>query len=195
MALIILPVRLLMDAKAQHDWMLQLQFLQYPYRLQPVQARVLPVPKLRLTGLHRSLLIPTGWMYPSVNTFSSFISGYQDLNVGNVTSHVVTGLTAGVTYYYRIRAVDYCGASLNSATITYATLPAAPAVPGPVTGTATQCAGLTGQVYSIGSVPGATTYTLVSSGRMGYYNRTGNYINNSEYRYPGPKRKYKCNSR
>ena len=38
--------------------------------------------------------------------------------------------------------------------------PATPATPGPITGTATQCAGHAGQVYSIGStVPNATTYT------------------------------------
>ena len=71
----------------------------------------------------------------TVNTFATYVAGYQDLNVGNVTTYNVTGLTAGVTYYYRIRAVNYCGTSGNSLTITYATLPATPAIPGPITGT------------------------------------------------------------
>ena len=65
----------------------------------------------------------------TVNTFASFVAGYSDLNVGNVTTYSVTGLTAGVTYYYRVRAVNTCGTSGNSLTITYATLPATPLAP------------------------------------------------------------------
>ena len=95
----------------------------------------------------------------TVNTFATYVAGYQDRNVGNVTTFNVTGLTAGVTYYYRVRAVDFCGTSGNSLTITYATLPAAPATPGAITGTALQCPGVTGQIYSISAVPNATTYT------------------------------------
>ncbi|HEX4652906.1 MAG TPA: VCBS repeat-containing protein [Candidatus Udaeobacter sp.] len=37
------------------------------------------------------------------SSFSSFVEGYHDLDVGNVTGRVVTGLNAGTTYYYRIR--------------------------------------------------------------------------------------------
>ena len=33
--------------------------------------------------------------------FGSYVSGYNNLNVGNVTSYSVTGLTAGQTYYFR----------------------------------------------------------------------------------------------
>ncbi|MBK7712906.1 MAG: Ig-like domain-containing protein [Bacteroidales bacterium] len=95
----------------------------------------------------------------TVNTFASYVAGYQDRNVGNVTTYNVTGLTAGVTYYYRLRAVDFCGTSGNSLTITYVTLPAAPAVPGAITGTASQCPAVPGQFYSISSVPNATVYT------------------------------------
>jgi hypothetical protein len=38
------------------------------------------------------------------STFASFVSGYNGLNVGNVTTFAVTGLSAGTTYYYRVRA-------------------------------------------------------------------------------------------
>jgi uncharacterized repeat protein (TIGR02543 family) len=51
------------------------------------------------------------------NAFSSYVSGYQDLNVGNATACSVGGLTAGTTYYYRVRAYNGSGTSSNSNTI------------------------------------------------------------------------------
>ena len=59
--------------------------------------------------------------------FTGYVSGYQDLNVGNVLTAPVTGLSAGQTYYYRVRAQDGSGTSWNSQTITVSTIPAAPA--------------------------------------------------------------------
>ncbi|MEY3438635.1 MAG: hypothetical protein RL265_1220 [Bacteroidota bacterium] len=56
------------------------------------------------------------------NTFSSFVTGYNNINVGNVTTSSVTGLTVGTTYYYRVRANNLCGTSANSAAITQSTL-------------------------------------------------------------------------
>jgi len=38
------------------------------------------------------------------STFSSFVPGYNSLNVGTATNYAVTGLTTGTTYYYRVRA-------------------------------------------------------------------------------------------
>ena len=99
------------------------------------------------------------------NTFSTFVSGYQDRNVGNVTSFDVTGLTAGTTYYYRVRAVNTCGVSLNSGTITYVTSPAAPGQPGTITGTTEHCPAQSGQSYSVAEVTNATSYLwLVPTG-------------------------------
>ncbi|MBX3103128.1 MAG: fibronectin type III domain-containing protein, partial [Bacteroidetes bacterium] len=52
--------------------------------------------------------------------FATFL--VNDLNLGNVTNYTRTGLTAGTTYYYRIRALNTCGASVHSDTITVTTL-------------------------------------------------------------------------
>jgi outer membrane biosynthesis protein TonB len=56
-------------------------------------------------------------------SFASFVSAYQDLDVGNVTSRIVAGLKPGTRYYYRVRAYDASGAnsSGNSDTATVQT--------------------------------------------------------------------------
>src|SRR5262245_13988159 len=66
-----------------------------------------------------------------VSNFSSFVSGYNDLNVGNVTTKVVTGLTTGTTYYARVRAFDAAGnISGNSSTASGITPAALPTITG-----------------------------------------------------------------
>lgn len=53
----------------------------------------------------------------------NFVSGYDNLNVGNVTTYPITGLTENTTYYYRVRAVSGTAQSNNSNTITVTTKP------------------------------------------------------------------------
>jgi outer membrane protein assembly factor BamB len=60
------------------------------------------------------------------NSFGSFVSGYDDLDVGNVTSANVTGLSLNVTYYYRVRAYNGHGTSGNSNTISVMTTASTP---------------------------------------------------------------------
>ena len=48
---------------------------------------------------------------PTSNTFATYVPGYQDLSVGNVTSYPVNGLSAHTTYYYRLRASNGCATS------------------------------------------------------------------------------------
>ncbi|OIQ15318.1 MAG: hypothetical protein BM557_11845 [Flavobacterium sp. MedPE-SWcel] len=55
------------------------------------------------------------------SNFSSFVGGYQDLNVGDVTSYEVTGLTPSTTYYYRVRGVSDTETSSNSDVISVTT--------------------------------------------------------------------------
>src|SRR5437867_2195185 len=40
------------------------------------------------------------------NTFTTYVPGYQNLSVGNVTSFPVIGLSAHTHYYYRVRAYN-----------------------------------------------------------------------------------------
>lgn len=49
-----------------------------------------------------------------LNDFSTFVSGYSNLDVGISTSYSVTGLNASTPYYYRVRAGNSEGISGNS---------------------------------------------------------------------------------
>jgi endonuclease I len=51
----------------------------------------------------------------------SYVSGYQDLNVGNVTSYPVSGLGELTEYHYLVRAVNAFGTSGNSNEISIST--------------------------------------------------------------------------
>ncbi len=57
------------------------------------------------------------------NTFTTYVPGYQDLSVGNVTSYNVTGLNPSTIYYYRVRAYNGCAASANSSVKSVTTSP------------------------------------------------------------------------
>jgi hypothetical protein len=62
--------------------------------------------------------------------FGSFVTGYQDLDVGNVTTYSVSStIDPGTTYYYRLRAYNGSGTSGNSNTISLITLIPVPAAP------------------------------------------------------------------
>lgn len=55
------------------------------------------------------------------NDFSAFVSGYENLNVGNVTTYGVSGLNSSNDYYYRVRANNSAGTSDNSNSIMVST--------------------------------------------------------------------------
>lgn len=64
----------------------------------------------------------------TVDNFASFVSGYENVDVGNVISYSVAGLSGGINYYYRIRAYNAHGTSTDSGTKTALTIPYAPVV-------------------------------------------------------------------
>lgn len=49
-----------------------------------------------------------------VPDFSTLVSGYNPLVLGNVLSHNVTGLTENTQYYYRVSGINACGIGLSS---------------------------------------------------------------------------------
>ena len=57
-------------------------------------------------------------------SFSDFVDGYHDLDVGNVEGRVVTGLNPGTTYYYRVRPYTANGPGSYSEAMTATTVPA-----------------------------------------------------------------------
>jgi hypothetical protein len=58
------------------------------------------------------------------SSFSSYVESYHDLDVGNVTGRVVTGLNPGTTYYYRVRAYTATGPGSYSEAMSDTTVPA-----------------------------------------------------------------------
>ena len=44
------------------------------------------------------------------SSFTTYLDGYHELDVGDVTGRLVTGLNQGSTYYYRVRPYDAAGA-------------------------------------------------------------------------------------
>jgi uncharacterized protein (TIGR02145 family) len=65
----------------------------------------------------------TGY-YLDVSTdsqFDTYVTGYQNLDVNIRLSEVITGLSAGINYYYRVRAYDNVQTSLDSNIVTAVT--------------------------------------------------------------------------
>jgi len=57
----------------------------------------------------------------TASDFSSFVVGYEDLDVGLVNEYSVVGLGDAIPYYYRLRAYNDIGTSVNSNIITLTT--------------------------------------------------------------------------
>jgi len=81
-------------------------------------------------------------------SFTTFVSGFQNLDVGNVTSANVTGLNPNTTYYFQIVAYDSAGIGIASGTVTVTTTPAI-SISAPLA-----VSTLAGQALSFGSADG-----------------------------------------
>jgi len=104
----------------------------------------------------------------STDGFVSTIPGFGNLTVAG-TSQSVTGLTAGTTYQYRVRASNASGASVDSNTITNPTLCLAPVA------NAASNISSAGFDASWNAVGGATSYSLDVSTNSGFSSFVGIY--------------------
>jgi hypothetical protein len=50
----------------------------------------------------------------SFGSSTSYVTGYNANDVGNVSSHSISGLTTGETYYYVVRAYNACGSESSN---------------------------------------------------------------------------------
>ena len=57
------------------------------------------------------------------DSFSSYVEGYHELDVGKVTGRLVTGLNQGTSYYYRVRPYGGARAGNYSHVMTATTVP------------------------------------------------------------------------
>jgi len=63
--------------------------------------------------------------------FGSFVTGYNNKDVGNLTSALISGLTAATTYYARLRAYD-ASDNISSSSVVASAVTLAPAPPGAI---------------------------------------------------------------
>jgi uncharacterized repeat protein (TIGR02543 family) len=55
------------------------------------------------------------------NTFTDFVSGFENVDMGTELTETITGLTISTTYYVRVKAVDGACHSVYSSTLTFRT--------------------------------------------------------------------------
>ena len=105
------------------------------------------------------------------SSFSTYVPGYQNLNVGNATSRSVTGLNPSTTYHYRVRAYNGHGTSGNSNIINVTTLcPTGPPVV--ITNPATYIASFSARLKGSVDPHGLTTTVYFQYGTTTSYGLT-----------------------
>ena len=105
------------------------------------------------------------------SSFSTYVAGYQNLNVGNTISRSVTGLNASTTYYYRVRAYNASGTSGNSNVVSVTTLsPTGPPVA--ITNPATLIASFSATLNGLVDPHGLTTTVYFQYGTTTSYGHT-----------------------
>jgi outer membrane protein assembly factor BamB len=104
------------------------------------------------------------------SSFTMYVPGYQNRNVGNVISHSLTGLNASTTYRYRVRAYNG-GTSGNSNVINVTTL-SATGPPVVITNPATLIASFSATLNGLVDPHGLTTTVYFQYGPTTSYGST-----------------------
>lgn len=106
------------------------------------------------------------------NEFAGLVTDYNNLVVAG-TSQAVSGLAAGTTYYYRVRAYDGSEISSNSNIITQATTPVAPVANAATdittdgfTATWAAVSGATGYLVDVATNSGFTSFVSGYNGKL-----------------------------
>jgi Trypsin-like peptidase domain/Fibronectin type III domain len=108
------------------------------------------------------------------NSFTNYVAGYQNLNVGNALSRSVAGLSASTTYYYRVRAYNGNGTSGNSNVVSVTTLPST-GRPVVITNPATLIMSHSAELHGAVDPHGLSTTVYFQYGRtISYGSRTPN---------------------
>jgi hypothetical protein len=84
-----------------------------------------PPTRSTFTATWQSVSGATGYLLDvsTSDSFSTYVEGYRNLDVGNVIRRVVTGLRPGTTYYYRVRPYTTNGLASYSQPMRAATAP------------------------------------------------------------------------
>jgi hypothetical protein len=110
------------------------------------------------------------------NSFTNYVTGYHNLDVGNTLSHSVTGLSTSTTYYYRVRAYNGNGTSGNSNVVSVTTLPPT-GFPFVITNPATSITGDSATLNGTVDPHGFSTTVYFQYGRtISYGSRTPNHV-------------------
>ncbi|MBP7829590.1 MAG: fibronectin type III domain-containing protein [Kiritimatiellae bacterium] len=142
----------------------------------PVAPAILPATNVTTISFHANWLSVTGATNYRLDvtpgdSFTNYVSGYQNRSAGNVLTYPVTGLVAGTRYLYRVRAYNTGGYSGYSGTSTVWTVPEAP--------TAQPATAIAGTSFAANwlAATGATNYLLDVSTAPAFTNHTAGYSN------------------
>ena len=119
---------------------------------------------LQATGYHLDV--------STSSSFDTYVPGYQNLNVGNVTSYSVTGLNPSTTYYFRVRpyrGVNPCGNYSSTVRVTTLSPTGPPVV---TTNAATYIASYSARLNGSVDPHGLTTTVYFQYGRTINYGLT-----------------------
>lgn len=139
----------------------------------PVAASATNISATGFTANWNASLTATNyWLDVStVSDFSSLLTGYNNKDVGNVTTLDLTSLNANTQYYYRVRASNSTATTANSNTISVTTL-----LTSPVANSATDIT-TTGFTANWNSSTDATSYKIDVSTSSDFLTLLTNYNN------------------